>query len=80
MSPTDPTNNKLAQEMTKFLGDPSEVLNPATEDPEWAKDPLKTLDKHLAAHGYSEEARRQICEGAKHMDAMSTELLSTLGL
>lgn len=74
------TEQTLAQEITKFIGDPSPVLDAATADPEWAKEPIATLKKHLAKAGYSEEAQRQIGEGALHMDTLGTEFLSALGL
>ena len=70
----------LAREVTRFLTDPSDVLDAATADPAWGAHPLETLDRHLANAGYGLEARRQIVEGARHMDAMGSELLSALGL
>ena len=70
----------LAQEMTGFLSDPSEVLNAAAADPKWATEPLEALERALVAKGFSPEARAEIIEGAKRMDAMGTELLSALGI
>jgi len=86
MSPTNNTpddaalSTALAKEVTRFLTDPSDVLDAATADPSWGKSPLETLDRHLTSAGYGPEARRQIVEGARHMDAMGSELLSALGL
>lgn len=73
-------DHAIAQEMTRFLSDPSPVLDAATADPTWAAAPLETLARHLERAGYSAAAREQIVEGARHMDAIGAELLSALGL
>lgn len=76
---TEPTTT-TAQDMTRFLSDPSVVLDAAAADPRWAVDPDGCLDRALVAHGYGDEARAAIRDGAKHMDKMADELLSALGL
>ena len=70
----------LAQEMTRFLNDPSAVLDPATADPTWASDPAGTFDRHLKAQGYSAEARVELAESLAHLDDFASELLKALGL
>ena len=81
MSTDDPTDERtLGQEMTRFLSDPSAVLDAAASDPGWAADPVGTLDKHLAQAGYSETARAHLRESAKQLNPIAAELLAALGI
>lgn len=75
---TDP--KVVAQQITGFLGDPSEVIDAAEREPDWQSAPLAALDRVLERKGYCPEARAEIVEGARHMDKMGAELLSALGI
>lgn len=78
-TPTEPTEPKIvAQQMTAFLSDPSEVLNAATAEPDWDASPRDALARVLLRKGFCPEARAYILDGLEHMDAMATYLLSTL--
>lgn len=80
MSADNPDQRTFAQEMTRFLNDPSAVLDAATADPTWEKDPAGTFDRHLAAKGYSEAVRKELAESFAHLDDFGAELLKAIGL
>jgi hypothetical protein len=77
---TPEEDRTLAAEMTRFIGSPDDVLNPAMADPEFATNAAETVAKHAKAAGYSDAAISQIKEGFSRMGEIGDELLSCLGL